>query len=103
MSENLLGFSAHQDQGTLYWAPLLLPAEGFQLAVEFAQQARGLRVLGDGFLRLLELGDGGVLGDQIAQLLGGLNDLGFFNGHVGPLETGYYSRAAVRVETRGFA
>lgn len=33
MSENLLGLSAHTDQGTLYWAPLLLPVEAALLVL----------------------------------------------------------------------
>ncbi len=34
--ENLLGMSTHADQGTLYWAPLLLPPEAALLALGFA-------------------------------------------------------------------
>jgi hypothetical protein len=62
-------------------AGLFLAGEALERALELGHGAVGVRILGDGLLRVLVALDGGVLGDELTELVGLGEDLGGINGH----------------------
>jgi len=74
-------------------ALFFLAGEGHDLAVEFIEEAAGVGVFCEDFLGLLIAADGGVLGDESSELVGGIKDLLRINGHDVPSVAIQYVRA----------